>query len=309
VRRRIPLVFAIALGACTSDATGPEGALEQALARARAQSTAGAPALPDAAARPGTRTSATLELTYRGAHGEHALVIARVIDQQGARFRVRDERRYTAPAAADPSVSQAHVAKVESLFDGERFAWRHGAGPWIERDVLDGLAKKTLASAHDLADLTLAMLGDYLHASPAPAAVERPSSIAGLGVTWSALALDPAVRPKALDDATLVALRDHEPSVARWLTATHRPERVSGRLARAADGRVLAAELSAAGTTPFAEGPAPFALTLTLDTAPLPADASFVLPAERLPESRERPWLMIEDVLGDGLLPPYRIRQ
>lgn len=296
----------LAFCACTSDATGPTGALEQALSRARAAPTD--PAAAEVRAASPTRTEARLTLTYDGAQGHHALSVVRVIEQDGPRFRVRDDRRYDAPAAADPSVVQAHVDTVESVFDGERLAWRHGKGPWIERDVLDGLARRTLAEALGLSDFTLAALGDYLRASPAAPGPSRPATIADLPASWSTLARDPAVRPRALDEATLTSLRDHEPSVARWLTATHHPTAISGQLARAADGRVLALSLEATGTTPFPEGPAPFSLTASHTTAPLPAETSFTLPADRLPESRERPWLMIEDVLGDDLLAPYRSR-
>lgn len=291
------------LAACNSDATGPAGALEQALSRARPAATDPAAEVPSASP---TRTEASLTLTYDGAQGRHRLVIERVIDQDGARFRVRDTRRYTAPAAADPSVAQTHVDAIESVFDGERLAWRHGAGPWIERDVLDGLARRTLSEALGLADFTLAALGDYVRLTPAVPGASRPAAIVGAPVTWHTLTRDPAVRPRALDEATLAQLRDHEPSVARWLTATHPPSALGGQLARAADGRVLALRLEATGTTPFPEGPAPFTLSASHTTTALPADASFALPADRLPESRERPWLMIEDVLGEGLLPPYR---
>jgi hypothetical protein len=77
-------------------------------------------------------------------------------------------------------------------------------------------------------------------------------------------------------------------------------------VARDDAGEVVALKLSVAGTTPFPGGAVPFSLEVKQEVAELGAEASFALPAERLPESRERPWRMIENVLGDKLLPPYR---
>ena len=50
---------------------------------------------------------------------------------------------------------------------------------------------------------------------------------------------------------------------------------------------------------------ATFALKLRYEVQALPADASFTVPKDALPERRERTWLMIRDVVGDGLLPIY----
>ncbi len=54
-------------------------------------------------------------------------------------------------------------------------------------------------------------------------------------------------------------------------------------------------------------GAGTLAITLTQRVTGLDG-VDFTLPADRLPESRERPWKMIEDVLGDDLLEPYRPR-
>ncbi len=132
--------------------------------------------------------------------------------------------------------------------------------------------------------------------------------LGGARVTWSSVDLDPAVRPRALSEAELAALRDHDPTVASWIAATHRPTRVHGELAKNDKGVVVAARIAIDGEAPGIEGPATFSLELSEGVAVLPGDATFELPAERLPESRERPWRMIEDVLGDGLLPPYKAR-
>jgi len=125
-------------------------------------------------------------------------------------------------------------------------------------------------------------------------------------VTWRSVDLDPAVRPRALSGAELTALRDHDPTIASWIAATHRPTRVQGELAKNDKGVIVAARIAIEGETPGIEGPAQFSFELSAGVAGLPGDATFELPAERLPESRERPWQMIEDVLGDGLLPPYK---
>jgi hypothetical protein len=130
--------------------------------------------------------------------------------------------------------------------------------------------------------------------------------IAGRRADWHGVALDPAVRPRALSEAELASLRDNAPSVSLWVAATHRPRRVAGEIAKDPDGAVVAGHLDIEGETPFPEAPVTFRVELGVTAEPLPEGVSFELPAERLPESRERPWRMIEDVLGEGLLPPYR---
>jgi len=299
-----PLALSLALLAgCTSDATGPQGALEQALAHARpsGDGSAGRSGLsPDA-----SRTEARLTIAFDTSAGRHSLTIERRIDRAGERFRVTDARSYTRPAVADPAVATTTSERVESVYDGRALAWKRGDGRWIERDVLDGLADRTLSEARRLSDFTLAAFADYLRIAPLAAGADHPEVLVGARATWSSLELDPAVRPIELPEAELSALRDHDATLVRWIAATHRPTRVHGELARAADGEVLAAHLTIEGSTTLPDGPGSFAIGLVQERVALPTDARFELPADRLPEARERPWRMIEDVLGEGLLPPY----
>jgi len=306
VTRYTPLLSLCFVSACTGDATGPEGALEKALAHAR-------PAAVDSDASGGatsinsaSRTEARLILTFVGAQGRHSLAIERRIDRDRARFRVSDARAYTSPAVADPKVDSIARDRVETIFDGRGLAWRRGDGTWIERDVLDGLAQRTLANAADLADFTLGAFADYLRSQPLAPGEGRPENLAGNRVVWTSIDLDPAVRPRALNEAELTTLRDHDPTVAAWVAATHRPNRIQGEVARNDKGVVIAARVTIEAETPAPEGLTKFTLELTQTIAVLPSDATFELPADRLPESRERPWQMIEDVLGTGLLPPYK---
>lgn len=300
----LPLLVACA---CTSDATGPGGALEKALAHAHAGAVDRDASSPAATIAP-TRVEARLTLTFSASAGRHSLVIERHVDRDRDRFRVTDARAHTSPAVADATVETTARDRVESIFDGRALAWKRGDGQWIERDVLDGLAQRMLAEAGNLADFTLGAFTDYLRTHSLAAGGDRPDTLGGVRVSWSSVDLDPAVRPRALSEAELTALRDHDRTVASWIAATHRPTRIQGELARDDRGTVLAARVTIEGETPLPEGPAKFTLALDQGVAALPADATFELPADRLPESRERPWRMVEDVLGQGLLPPYKPR-
>jgi len=291
--------------ACTSDATGPDGALERALAHARPNLVDRDASSPTKAAI-ATRVDARLSLTFVGSAGRHALAIERRIDRDKDRFRVSDARVYTSPAVADPKVEATARDRTETVFDGHALAWKRGDGQWIERDVLDGLAQRTLAEALGLGEFTRAAFTDYLRTQPLAAGGDHPDVLGGVRVTWTSVDLDPAVRPRALSEVELSALRDHDPTVARWIAATHRPTRIQAELATSDKGLVIAAKITIEGETPSPEGMAKFTLELTQSVSSLPPEATFELPTDRLPESRERPWLMIEDVLGDALLPPYK---
>lgn len=314
MRTLLPSI-ALALVACTSDASGPEGALEQALAHARPGATGDRAASPTRT--PPTRVEASLTLTFVRPDGSYSLAMHRTIDRQDGRFRVVDERAFTAPSVVDPKVPLTRREVVESRFDGAAFAWRRGTGQWIERDARDGLPQATLDEALGLGTFALDAFGDYLVPTPRAPDVDHPPSLGGVAARWSSLALDPQIRPRALSPEDLTALRDHEPTVAKYLAATHRPTQVHGLVARATPaaaaptgglptaGRVLAIELDLEGQASFDEGTSPFSLALSQKVLPLPDDVAFDLPAERLPDTRERPWKMIEDVLGERLLPPY----
>lgn len=296
------LLFGAAFAACNSDATGPEGALEQALSRARPEE----PSVGQARTEAARRTVTRLEMGLTAATSQTLTIDLRLDEDGAGRFRVRDARTLVAPSAADPAVMEEHRDDVEIVFDGAALALRHGEGPWIERDVLDGLPARKLSEAGEAGRFVMAAFGDYLRFEPLVDDARLPVRIGARPARWVTVTLDPAVGPRALPEAELTALRDHDPSVPLWVAATHRPTRVEGEIARADDGTLLAGRVRLEGGTTLPEGPARFVVALAIEVTPLPGDASFALPAERLPEARERPWRMIEDVLGQGLLPPYR---
>lgn len=306
-----------------ADDSGELGALERALAKARpmhevvdpmAATTrpweAGVP-LPALVAH---RLEAELKVAVTFGDKAQTLTISRSIAREGRRFRFVERRVHREPSLADPAASLETATRLEVIFDGERLALKRGTGPFIERDARDGLPAKLLTQAHDLAPSVFSSFGDYLGETPSPG---RAAEIAGLKPQWRALSLDPAVRPRTMDEAELAALRDHERHVFAWAAATFRPTKVVGRVGRLGE-EPLECELSLAGGVrgPANSGGGGFTLELNQRVSPLSesaiaslperAPADFTIPKDALPPDRPRPWKMIEDVLGDELLPPYR---
>lgn len=324
MRQVLPIVLLSvgALSACSSE-EGEVGALERALAKARPMHEVVDPAT--AATRPweggvplpalvAHRLESELKLTVTFGDTAQTLTISRSIAREGRRFRVVERRVHREPSLADPAASLETATRLEVVFDGERLALKRGTGPFIERDARDGLPARFLTQVHDLAPSVFASFGDYLTETPSPG---RAAEIAGLKPQWRALSLDPAVRPRTMDEAELTSLRDHERHVFAWAAATFRPTKVVGRVGRLGD-EPLECELSLAGGVrgPSGAGGGGFTLELTQRVSPLSesaiatlserAPADFSLPSDALPPDRPRPWKMIEDVLGDELLPPYR---
>ncbi|MCC6623381.1 MAG: hypothetical protein IT385_19130 [Deltaproteobacteria bacterium] len=305
----VPILAGAACGESTED---PPGALEQAIARARPLWTPGQE-LPRPMAGSGphrmiARVALRLDVGPP-ASGPQRLEITRTIERGPQQaYQIEDRRAWTSPSAHEGNPPQTHEDRVTGRFDGKAFAERRGDGPWIERDVMDGHAERFLARAYDLRALVLDGLGDYLRWRDVPAGPERPASVAGLPVTWREVTLDPAVRPRVMTADELRALRDHARDWPAWVAATHRPMRVDGALAFTAAGDVAMGRIEAVGVAAVDGVEAPFGMTLEVDVARLDDKASFVLPAERLPAARPRPWKMIEDVLGDDLAPIYRPR-
>lgn len=324
MRQVLPYLFlSFGLSSACSSEDGEVGALERALAKARPMHEVVAPEV--AATRPwdggvplpalvAHRLESELKVAVTFGDKAQALTISRSIAREGRRFRFVERRVHREPSLADPSASLETATRFEVIFDGERLALKRGTGPFIERDARDGLPARLLTQAHDLAPMVFSSFGDYLTETPSPG---RAAELAGLRPEWRALSLDPAVRPRTMDEAELTALREHDKNVFAWAAATFRPTRVVGRVGRLG-GEPLECELSLAGGVkgPANAGGGGFTLELTQRVSPLTesaiatlserAPADFSLPKDALPPDRPRPWKMIEDVLGDELLPPYR---
>lgn len=324
MREALPLfVVSFVLSSACSSEEGEVGALERALAKARPMHEVVDPAtaatrpwdggvpLPDLVAH---RLESELKVVVTFGDTVQALTISRSIAREGRRFRFVERRVHREPSLADPAASLETATRFEVVFDGERLASKRGTGPFIERDARDGLPARLLTHAHDLAPMVFASFGDYLTETPSPG---RAAELAGLRPEWRALSLDPTVRPRTMNEVELNALRDHDENVFAWAAATFRPTKVVGRVGRLG-GEPLECELSFAGGVrgPANAGGGGFTLELTQRVSPLAesaiatlserAPADFSIPKDALPADRPRPWKMIEDVLGDELLPPYR---
>ena len=264
--------------------------------------------------------SASRDVATSVAEQRHTLVISRSIARQGRRFRVVENRVHSEPSLADPAATRDTHARFEAIFDGQHLAIKRGNGPFIERDARDGLPARILSQLHDLTPSLFTAFGDYLVETPSPG---RAPEIAGLGLEWRALSLDVGVRPRTMSDIELNALKDHDRHAFAWVAATFRPTKVVGRVgrvaqAKSASDRILECDVSLAGGFRGPEGGGGFTLEVTQRVSRLAdsaiaslterAPADFVLPADRLPADRPRPWKMIEDVLGAELLPPYVTR-
>lgn len=334
------------IAACGSD-DGPGGALERALAHTRpmpatrpAGASQGGPGAPAPTAdTPRYRVTVRAELVLDIPGHAQRVAWTRTLDREGSAFRFLDGRGWERPSIfagpayraaqgdAPSSPPRRDDDQVEALFDGTRLAMRHADGPWIARDVLDGLPSRLLDKAADLTDLALRGFGDYLQWEPLAPDADHSTTLVGESVTWLAPRLDPAVSPREASPEELTAWRDHVAHWPAWLAATHRPTRVSGQLARLVPpaspsapasaeapapaslaptaASVLACDLHIEGTATVEGTTAPFTFELHQAALPLPADANFDWPSEVLPAARQRPWHMIVDVLGDSLAAPY----
>ncbi len=335
LRSRMLLVsvgLVVALGACAGEAEGPGGALEAALAKARPMHDVTDPKIPRSlgderweAPVPlpelvSHRLEVAATLTLTVGTSTHTLIIHRSIARDGRRFRVIENREHREPSVADPAQNISTAMRFEAVYDGVAIAVKRGTGPFIERDARDGLPARILSQLHDFGPSLLRAFDDYLVKQPGAG---RAPEIADLRLEWQALTLDRDVAPRPMPEAELTQLRDHDRHVFAWAAATFRPTWVNGKVAHLA-GRTYAPqgaveiELALSGSVRGAEGaPGSFALELeqrvsTLGESALAnlrerAPAEFVLPAERLPADRPRPWKMIVDVLGEDLLPPYHV--
>ena len=324
----LALFVMVVLGACNADAGAPGGAFEQALSRARAPQ---APPPMPLAAFGSIRIESRAELRMSdearpagaapgsGEARPSRLVIERtILRQQGSgreaeRFRVVDRRSHIERSLADEKVDRTFEERFEGVFDGQRFVERRSDGPWIERDVLDGLPRRVLMRALDLSGLggggrgfVQLAWGDYLRREPMAVDAEHPGTLGGVAVSWARVSRDREIRPRAMTPEEVAELTRQDARLPLWFAATHAPDTATGEVALNAAGEVVAGRIELSGVTSIEGRPVPFAFTFTQSIDALPEGTSFALPAERLPISRERPWLMVEDVLGDKVLPPYR---
>jgi hypothetical protein len=261
-------------------------------------------------------------LTLTAGTATHTLIVHRSIVRDGRRFRVIENREHREPSVADPAQNISTAMRFEAVFDGASIAVKRGTGPFIERDARDGLPARILSQLHDFGPSLLQAFDDYLVKKPGAG---RAPEVADLRLVWQALTLDREVAPRPMPEAELTQLRNHDRHVFAWAAATFRPTRVSGKVAHLAGTaydpqRAVEIELNLSGSVRGSDGvPGTFALELEQRVSPLGesalpnlrerAPAEFGLPAERLPADRPRPWKMIEDVLGDELLPPYRVER
>lgn len=294
---------------CDVDAPSDDQALTAALAATAGRTEGRGPTARPLEGADDHRLLVEAEIALEFEEGARRLVFERVVDRRAggrgvgdegaAPFRVVDRRTLHTAGAPTPRYDEGR----EGVFDGARFATRRRFGPWIEHDLLERGHERLLHEAHGLGEQIVAGFSDYLNWEEDPAADEV---IAGIPVRWAEARLDARVAPRPLDAEALAALRDHEEHWPAWVAATHRPDRVTGRVARARrGGELVAARLEIRGRATVDGVSSPFAVTLEQRVEALPSKASLELPADVLPATRERSWRMIESVLGDSLAPIY----
>ncbi len=322
MRALLPLLLVFT--ACSAD-DGPEGALEAALSRARPMpGPSDSPTTTWASPVPlrGLRNHALdvdLSLRLVSPRGAQALVITRHIERRDRMFRVSETRSHEEPSAADSAKTLAQSERFEAVFDGVRIAVRRGEGPFIERDARDGLPTRTLVRLHDLAPFLLTALKDDIRLEPLAPDETTPSTVEGVPVTWRRVVF--LVEPERREPLDLMALRQRESTLPQWLGESVVVTRGGGRVAfvdapdlvdgggRPKPEAALLVDLALEGEAKLGAGDTrqPFSLSLKQRVSLL-VETTFELPPERLPERRERTWKMIDEVLGDELLPPYRAR-
>ena len=295
----------LAMG-CSEQSASATAALEEALAGTRQ---ADDPASATASRRPlaGSQPhqlqmdGVFVLLPGPGGPGHSVQTLRNVSRGEGRAFRIEDSRfwkdRHVAP--------DGRLDGRESVFDGEHLAVRRSWGPWMERETVGQQQERLLREAYDIAPAVLGAFGSYLRFEPDP---EGETTLAGMKVMWERASLDKSVGPRPMDKEALVALREHTENWKAWLAATHTPNRIEGRLARRTDGtaEVVAGNLLIEGIGRWDGREREFRLSVTYEMSPLSPQASFDMPKDRLPPTRERPWKMVKSALGDDLLPPYR---
>ena len=279
--------------------------LEEALATAQVvPATDSGPASPVQYADYGPH-EAELLLNYfiRPASGaRHRVGIARrIIRGESGKFRIVDERSWTDPDISPRGADDGR----EVLFTGDVFATRRKWGPWKERPFWRGDHHEALAQAYDVIPTVLRMFEP--HISRTPGSVE---TIMQREARWETLGLNttPVLdSERGRKDAKLASAFFDDKRMADWFQVTHKPEVVTGRVARREDnGEIVRAELTIQGQARVQRELAEFELNASLNLLPYGSGDNFKPPKTLLPAERRRTWKMIEDVLGDSLREIYR---
>lgn len=235
------------------------------------------------------------------ADGARSVRVNRVVERDVAgRFHIQGSRYW-----ADPHVApEGELDGRESIFDGERLAVRRAWGPWMLRDTVGGQEERLLREAYDVADALLGSFRPYLSLI-----ADGRDTIAGLDATWFRVELDSQVAPRPLDAESLASLRAHATRWPAWIAATHQPYSAQGRIAlRGRDddrGEMVAGRFEITGGARWGAIDANFGGSVDIAIAPLPPKPGFTIPADALPPTRDRPWRMIQDVMGDQLAAPW----
>ncbi len=247
-----------------------------------------------------TRTGVLYELQQRGPKYHKLGLEHEITLGTNGRYRI-DESRWT---------TYGTMAKVgqedgrETVYDGERLASRKRWGVWGLRDTDSGAPAEALASAYDGPRTILEAMWPYVVERPPEP--DQPAELYGVPVTWKSLSMKAGGAPEKLSGAALEAARRHDRDWARWLAVTHVPHTVRGRIARRADGAIVAFELRLEGLASVGEAHESFEFDVWSSPVVIRGQVSFAIPDGALPQRRERPWLMVREVLGDALAPTYR---
>ena len=192
----------------------------------------------------------------------------------------------------------------ETVFDGARLATRKRWGVWGLRDTDGGAAADALSAAYAGPPQIFAAMSPYVEErDPEPGS---PAELYGVPVTWKSLGLKAGGEPERLSPDERDAARRHDRDWTRWLAATHVPHTVTGRVARRADGTVVAFNLRAVGLASVGGAHENFTLDVWSREEAVGGMPAFEVPKGALSQRRERPWLMVREVLGAALSPVYR---
>ena len=294
-------LFALLLGCEAPGSTSGRGALETALSTCGTETVLGAPGVLPRHGAGRHRDVMSLRILIGDEGTGLSLLLERIVDRDaGGSFKSTDSRVVRTPWWAGRVLEEGR----EGIHIADTFATRRTGAPWIMREVLEGEPWTWLQDTYDIAPtLRKAFGGYFVWTEASPPTSER---LFGMEVTWSRISLDEGVAPAPLDQRTLDLLRDHETHWAAWLAATHRPERVQGRLARATTtGEVVAGDLDIVGTVTIDQEERRFELELRYGVESLPEDVSFRIPEGAYPTERPRIWRMVEGVMGEDLAPIY----
>jgi hypothetical protein len=292
------LALALAFAACLPSEEDGREAMEAALARALPARVPGESTL-----WPVGRLEVRGHIELRAGEDLWRVEVSRTADvREDGAMRLLDVRRVEVRERTGTPEARIDTRedRFEAILAEDVWVTRRGHGPWIARDTTDGLPRRTLARVRDWLPTLVRAFGGQVGLVPTAGAVEVFGGRPGV---WRRLVLEPRVGGPSPDAAVLAALRDDEDTWPAWADATFTVDAVEGVLAVAADSadEVLAGEMTARGGVRIGEAPGRFEARAEHRISNLPPAADFSLPAQMLPEARERPWSMIRRVLGDAL--------